>query len=309
MKDTTQIKLLAAFAALALAHGATAATFTNSVSADAFVRANAPTLNYGAAGGVAVSGSTATNVSGIANGVFDTFIRFNTADMVAHFDSLFGPANWAVNGATLRVTEQGAPNNALFNRGLGAFEIRWVANDGWVEGTGNPNTPTTTGITYNEVAALLNTGADASLGTFTNAGTDGPLGFPLALPPAFVDDVQAGGEVGFYLTSVDAGLGFTFTSRNFGTASARPYLEISALPRPGITTIALLGADVVLTATNGAAGATYQVLSSTNMVRPLPEWIPIATHLLDSGGGFSITVTNAVGPNGSAQQFFLLRIQ
>ena len=149
MNYPTPIKLQTVFAALTLASGATAATFTNSVSADAFVRADAATLNYGGAGGLSVSGSAATNASGIANGVFDTFIRFNTAGMVAHFDSLFGPANWEVSGAALRVTEQGASNNALFNRGVGAFEILWIANDGWMEGTGNPNAPTTTGITYN----------------------------------------------------------------------------------------------------------------------------------------------------------------
>ncbi|MCC6820017.1 MAG: hypothetical protein IT579_04730 [Verrucomicrobia subdivision 3 bacterium] len=307
MNYPTPIKLQTVFAALTLASGATAATFTNSVSADAFVRADAATLNYGGAGGLSVSGSAATNASGIANGVFDTFIRFNTAGMVAHFDSLFGPANWEVSGAALRVTEQGASNNALFNRGVGAFEILWIANDGWMEGTGNPNAPTTTGITYNDVASLLNPGADASLGTSTNAGMDGSLSFPLTLPPAFVDDLRAGGEVGLYLTAVDAGVGFTFTSRNFGTASARPYLEVSALPRPGITSIALSGADVVLAATNGAAGATYHVLSSTNVALPLAQWLPVATNVLDSEGAFSVTVTNAASADASALKFFILR--
>jgi len=108
-----------------------AAFFTNSVSVDAFVRSNAPTSNYGGAGALSVSGSVSTNGLGIANGVFDTFIRFNTTAMVTNFDSMFGTNNWVINGAKLRVTEIGAPAQTNFNRGKGAFEIRWIANTNW----------------------------------------------------------------------------------------------------------------------------------------------------------------------------------
>src|SRR6185436_8285501 len=101
------------------------------------------------------------------NGAFDSFIRFNTAAMVASFDSALGTNNWIINGARLRVTELGAPAQALFNRGVGGFEIRWITNDNWIEGTGNPNTPTTTGITFNDEATLVNLITDLSLGTFT----------------------------------------------------------------------------------------------------------------------------------------------
>jgi len=113
------------FAAVIIASSSRAAFFTNSASADSFVRSNAPTLNYGGAGSLSISGPIATNGSGVANGASDSFIRFNTAAMVANFDSLFGANNWAVSSAKLRVTEMGAPPNAIFNRGIGGFEIRW----------------------------------------------------------------------------------------------------------------------------------------------------------------------------------------
>lgn len=283
-----------------------AAFFTNSPSVDSFVRSNAPTLNYGGAGSLSVSGSTATNGSGVVNGASDSFIRFNTAAMVANFNSLFGTNNWVISGTKLRTTEMGAPPNAVFNRGKGVFEIRWIANTSWTEGTGVPLTPTTTGITYNDELSLLNSGADFSLGTFTNAGVDFTNSFPFALPAAFTSSLKAGGEVGLYLTATEPGTGFTFNSRSFGTVSARPYLEISAVPRPGIVAVSLSGANVVLAATNGVAGGTYFVLSSTNVATPVNQWTPVATNFLLGSGNFTSTATNA---NTAPQQFFILQIQ
>lgn len=294
---------------VAIAGSIRAAVFTNSVSADSFVRADAPTLNYGGAGALYVSGASSVNASGVTNGVFDSFIRFNTAAMVTNFNLLFGSNNWAVSGAILRVTELGAPANTLFNRGVGAFEVRWIANDNWTEGAGNPNNPTTTGIAYNDEPTLLNVATDASLGTFTNAGADVTLSFPLSLPVAFTSDLMAGQEVGLFLTAIDSGIGFTMDSRSFGTVASRPLLVISAVPRPGIITINLAGTDVVLSATNGATGGTYHVLSTTNVALPLSQWTPVATNVLNASGNFSITVTNAVTADGPSQQFFILQTQ
>jgi hypothetical protein len=291
---------------LALVPVATAAWFTNSVSVDSFVRAAAPGSNYGGAGALAVAGANAVNASGVANGPFDTFIRFNTAALVANFNSLFGPDQWAVNAANLRVTELGAPNNALFNRGIGAFEIRWIANDSWTEGSGNPTTPATTGITYHDEPALLQAGPDISLGAFTNAGVDGALSFSLALPRAFTADVAEGGEVGLFLTALDAAVGFTFDSRSFGTAAARPYLEISAVPKPIITAIARSGPDVVITAANGLAGGAYYVLNSATLALPLSRWTRVATNAPAADGVFTLTVMNASGLGSGPVQFYTL---
>ena len=172
-----------------------------------------------------------------------------------------------VSGASLLVTESGAPANAIFDRGAGAFGVRWIANDNWTQGTGTPNAPATDGVTYNSEAALLGSATDASLGVFTNAGENASLSFPLALPPAFVNDVRAGGEVGLYLVAISAGTGFTMNSRSFATASARPVLVVSAAPQPSITSVRVVGTDVVLAGTNGAAGGVCQVLAKARMRR------------------------------------------
>src|SRR3569833_2420358 len=115
---------------------------TNTITIDAFVRSNAPTANYGAAGSLTVSGATATNSLGAVNGVADSFIRFNTSALVTTLNSQFGPGNWVINGVSLRLVEVGSPNNNNFTRGKGAFSAFWISNDDWIEGTGMPMTPT-----------------------------------------------------------------------------------------------------------------------------------------------------------------------
>jgi hypothetical protein len=229
--------------------------------------------------------------------------------MVTNFDSMFGTNNWVINGARLRVTEVGAPNNAVFNRGAGSFEIRWIANDDWVEGTGRPNAPTMDGISYSSEETLLNSNSDLSLGTFTNAGVDGTLGFSLELPAAFVNNVRAGTEVGLFLTASDPGIGFTFNSRDYPGAAAEPDVEISAVPRPGIASISVTAADVVLVCTNGAAGGIYYVLSTTNLAMLPSQWRAVATNFQSNNGNFAVTLTNATSAASAGSQFFILQTQ
>ncbi len=280
--------------------------FTNSISADSFVRSNSPTLNYGAAGALSVSGSTATNTSMVAMGIADTFMRFNTAATVANFNSVFGANNWVINGATLVVVEVGVPNNAIFDRGKGAFQIDWISNDSWTEGTGMPMTPTMDGIVYtNETTLLTN---PASLGVFTNTAVNNTNAYSLALAPDFVADMSAGGDVSLYFTALEPQTGFTFNSHNFPMASQRPIIAISATAPPGNVGMDLSGTEVVISGTNGFNGGTYVVQSSTNILLPLNQWTPVATNVLTGSGAFSITATNAAA-NGASQQFFILQTQ
>jgi hypothetical protein len=298
------------WSSIIMAGSTRAAFFTNSPDADAFVRAAATNSNYGAAGALSVSGANATNSSGvIVNGAFDSFIRFNTAAMATNFNAVFGANNWAVSGARLVVTEIGAPPQTIFNRGKGAFEIRWIANTNWIEGTGTPMIPTTDGIVYTNETTLLNSNTDASLGVFTNAGVNAVDSFKLVLPAVFTGSLAAGGEVDLFLTAADLTIGFTMDSQNFGTASARPFLIISAVPQPGISAVNLSGTNVVLAATNGVAGGTYYVLSSTNLALPLAQWTPVATNVPAGNGNFGITVTNAASAGAPAQHFFILQTQ
>jgi len=79
------------------------------------------------------------------------------------------------------------------------------------------------------------------------------------------------------------------------------------LPKPVITTTTILnGTNVVFNGTNGTVGATYYVLSSTNVAAPLSAWTYIFTNTFITGGDFS--VTNAIVP-GVPERFYILRLQ
>jgi len=201
--------------------------------ADAFLRAAAPQDNYGRAGSLTVGGASATNGFGVPGGRFDSLLRFLLTDAVASLDNAFGSHDWFVARAVLRVNEVADPANALFPRGaLGPFELRWLAEDMWTEGTGSPSVPTRDGVAFQDLPSLLNERRDELLGNFTNSGSNGPVMFDLSLPPAFLEDLRAGGEVTLYLRPASDVLGFVFNSRNFVMESARPRLELTVVAGP-----------------------------------------------------------------------------
>lgn len=234
-----------------------ALTLTNYPTADTFVREAAPTANYGGAGSVSVSGSAAVNGSGTENGPADALLRFSMGGVVASLDSTYGAGGWTVSGATLRLTEQAAPSNPLYNRGTGSFEIRWVAANGWTEGTGTPNLPTTDGLSHDSLTPLLDPANDVSLGTFANAGLNTQQGFNLPLTDArFLADLAGAGDVNLYLTAVSPTIGFTFNSRSASATGARPFLEltVTAVPEPGAGSLILFGGLWLWRAGRGRAG-------------------------------------------------------
>ena len=237
--------------------------------ADCFVRSLAAASNYGEGGGLSVSGSTAVNGSGIQNGLFDTLMRFSMSNAVSSLDSALGEKDWIITGAELFLTEMAAPDNAIFNRGVGAFEVRWIASDEWVEGTGKPNMPTSDGLTWQDLQTLVNSNLDVSLGLFTNSGSNGRISFGLTLQERFVADIRQGGEVGLYLTARSDEVGFTFNSRNFGNTNAQPLLMITAAtnPHPQIDAIELAGTNV-LVSFGTVSNWTYRLQGANMLPQP-----------------------------------------
>jgi hypothetical protein len=205
-------------------------TITTTPSADAFVRSFYATNNYGGAGALSVSGAAAANGLDNENGVFVSLIRFPVADVVSGFDAALGESNWTITGARLLLSEVAAPNDVNFNRGLGTFFVWWMADDSWVEGTGNARILTGDGVTFNDLDWLLPDGSFALLGTFANEGANTQQSFNLDLDPqGFVQDLMGGGEVSFFLSPNSPYAGFTFRARNRGGPTV-PVLEITAVP-------------------------------------------------------------------------------
>ena len=213
---------------------ARSATFSLNPSADAFVDGNLANNNYGGAGALSVA------APGLAQGEFQSVVQFNFAAAKSSFDTQFGVGQWTIQSVSLQLTAA-APNNGIFNASAaGQFGISWMQNDSWTEGTGTPAAPTLTGITFSTINSFVS-GADESLGTFSfNGATSGAFSYDLSLTPLFSADLLSGGTVGLRLFATDTSVSYLSDSRNFGTASARPLLTITAVPEPSTLALATL---------------------------------------------------------------------
>lgn len=212
-----------------LAITARAVTLTMNPIADAFVSSANPTSNYGGAGALAVSASDSTN------GEFDSVMQFN----------LSAAAGLNITSITLQLTAAAA-NNPIFNASAaGQFSIVWMQDDSWTEGTGMPNSPGGTGITFNTLPGYLGS-SDETVGTYSFSGaTSGSNTYTLSLGSGFLADAEAGDDVSFELLAADNNVSYLFNSRSFGTASSRPLLTVTgvaAVPEP--TGVLLAGAGL-----------------------------------------------------------------
>ena len=62
-----------------------------------------------------------------------------------------------------------------------------------------------------------------------------------------------------------------------------------------------IGNQVIINGAGGLAGATYRILTATNVALPLTQWTPIVTNQFNGSGGFSYT--NVIQPSLRAQYF------
>lgn len=223
---------------------------------DAFVAAGSadpnsgnPEKNYGGAGALQIS------ASGSTKGEMQSLMKFDLASAKLAFDAAYGTGNWTVESITLQLgtnfgTQGSQPNNPIFNAiNAGLFSIDWLANDNWIEGTGNPASPTTDGITFSGLASLMSLD-DETLGIFgytpvgnTTIPTIVPATYGLSLEPGILSDIADGEAVSFRAYAGNAGVSFLFNSRSFGTAANRPTLIVSAIPEP--SSVALTGLAAV----------------------------------------------------------------
>jgi hypothetical protein len=206
------------------------ATFSLNPGADAFVTpgatGNLGNNNYGGAGAVGVS------AAGLAQGEFQSVLQFGLSGAKSSFDIQFGAGQWTIQSVSLQLTAT-APNNGIFNaNSAGQFAVSWMLNDGWTEGTGTPQTPTSTGITFSTLSNFVS-GADESLGVFSfGGGTSGNATYNLNLTPQFYGEILSGSTLSLRMFAADTSVSYLADSRSFPTSSARPLLTISAIPEP-----------------------------------------------------------------------------
>src|SRR5262245_9717907 len=289
------------FSVIAFVASTSVAQITNvslSCEADAFVREAAPTNNYGRAGALSVAGILATNGFGLPGGRADSLARFRLNEVVASLDAAFGNHEWLINRVALRLYEIGAPNNSLFSRGIGAFEVRWLASgNDWQEGTGSPSSPTMDGVSFQDLRLLTHPGRDLSLGVFTNNGTDGLLTANLALEPEFVDILRSGGPTTLQFTSASDSIGFTFLSRTAG-ADLRIGLELTAAagPQQRIASIGQTGSSQVTIRFNTRSNWTHVIqycdVLPTETGNPWLNLFSVPVQSFDGQAEFVDAVTN-----------------
>jgi autotransporter-associated beta strand protein len=149
----------------------------------------------------------------------------------------------------------------------------------------------------NDIAVVTVTLANGGTGTLTVSN----LGPALAVGDKFklFNKLVSNGSA---LTVTGAGVLWANNLQVDGSIS----VSSTTLPKPVITTTTILnGTNLVFSGTNGTVGATYYVLTSTNLVLPLSSWTPIFTNTFITGGAFS--VTNAISLS-VPQRFYLLYV-
>ena len=268
-------------------------TYTSSDNADAFLATGSPGnpegsdltgVNFGGAGILVVAPAAS------AKGEFQSILKFNVASAVDLFNTTYGTNQWTITGITLTLTSNYGtagvqPNNTIFPAvSGGSFVIEWLSNDDWVEGTGQPNLPTSDGVTYDSLPSLLS-GTTEILGTnvYVPPGNNVPVTYALPLKASLVTNVLAGGDVSLLFYAADNQIGYLFNAWNFGRGN-EPLIKVTAAlsaPSPvvlsGYFTNGLFHLSA-LVATNVA----YQIqvspdLSSTN-------WQTLATVPADGTG-------------------------
>lgn len=196
--------------------------------------------NYGGAGSLSLS------AAGLEMGELQSVLQFDFAGAVSAFNAEFGEGQWSIESVTLRLTA-GNANNPIFNSpAAGVFGISWMENDSWQEGTGTPSSPGTSGITFASLQSTFISPGDENLGHFAfSGGTSGATTYRLGLTPGFLNDILSGGDASLRLFAVDDTVSGVFSSKDFGIAANRPFLNVVAVPEPGATAVVGLGLTMV----------------------------------------------------------------
>jgi hypothetical protein len=271
-------------------------TYTVTTTDDAFLATGSPDNsvgtnltadNFGGAGVLAIS------PPGANEGEFQSVLKFDLSGATNLFDETYG-TNWIIGTISLDFasnvgTEGAQPMNGGFNIVNGGnFVIEWLADDGWVEGTGRPMAPTMDGVTYDSLSNLLaETHVPLCTNTYVPPGNNVHVTWPLPLNPDLVTNILAGGPVAFRLYAADNVVGYVFNSHNFGNGN-QPFIHVTAVPLPLLYSGGFTNGMFCL---NGFGNSTYTVqacsdLSSTN-------WQTIGNVTANGTGVLQFSDTNS----------------
>ena len=284
-------------------------TFSGTTWADAFVTtgsSNNPAgsdltgLDFGAAGTLVIAPANS------GKGEFQSLLKFNFSNAVALFNTNYGAGNWTITGLSLTLTSNYGtggvqPNNAVFPKVNGGnFVIEWLADNDWDEGTGTPILPTTDGVTYDSLPALLS-GPHEILGTnlYTPPGNNIPATYALPLDPNMVNGIVGGGDVTFLLYAADDLIGYLFNSYSYGRGN-QPLVNVTAARPLKLISGVFTNGNFHLTGM-GSSDSTYKIQVLTNLGST--NWQAIGTATADDSGAIQFEDTNAAA---QPQRFYRL---
>lgn len=249
-----QMAVVAAIFAGAMMTGRADTAWTGTSTEDVFVTTGSDGSlangNFGGAGTLAIS------PAGTTKGEFESLLKFTlsgTGGAAAKFDAQYGTGNWHITGISLTLAGNFAvsgmqPNNPVFNTiNGGSFAISWMSDDSWLQGTGNPGSPTTDGVTYNTLGTFLTSGTEAlGIYNYVPPGNNVPLTWNLNLTTGFLADATSSNQLSFlFNATLGSSVGYLFNSNSFPTIANRPVLTISAIPEPAALPLLLGGATAL----------------------------------------------------------------
>ena len=149
----------------------------------------------------------------------------------------------------------------------------------------------------NGASPLPVTFTDTSLGTITNRAWNFGDGFTTNLAGTNLSHTFTVAGTNFVSLTVSGTAG---TSTNI-----LPVIVTAPAAPPVIGGIKIAGGNLILTGSNGTAGANYYVLAATNVALPRTNWTVLATNQFGPGG--NVNFTNPFNPN-APQWFYLLKL-
>lgn len=264
-------------------------------------------------GSLTLSGHSTLTLSG-ANSYSGATVISNGTLTLSSNSSIGNSASLSISaGATFDVSALASPytmSTANFSASgaSGAAAIMKGASGGTVAVGSQPISLTFTPQTFSgdasHQALTLSQGAlnlNGNVITVTNAGAS-------ALGAGTYTLIQVTGGTltgtatlgGIFGTGLAANANASLTVTN---GSLELVVASTVVPAPVVNSIAVSGGKLVFSGTNGSAGGTYYILTSTNVALPLSKWTRAATNTFSATGTFSVTNTVSVSPG-----FFVIEI-
>ena len=258
----------ALFAGAANSQVLTSGTFTTSSGAggsgaqysNCMIMSNGSSWSGGAVG---VQGNAATMVGGGSPLAANVTFQFGIGSFVDTLNATYGIGNWTVSDIQLTVQYTLYANNTRFGSGPGTFDIYWVGNNNWVQGTNNPVYATSASAlsSWSDGQALVaseayNWSTPSYSGTLSDlhdglwvtdktGALQSTTSYALDSDPSLVNDITSASAadnsaVSLYLMATSNTMGMTIFT---GGGSTLPTLtfDVQAVPEPSAAALLIAG--------------------------------------------------------------------